>query len=55
MLVNASLYALFYNQSEMDCEKWNGTQRRRSAKFIFFKGAKHIESGIWLRVLLPSL
>ena len=23
-----------YSQSEMDCEKWNGTQRRRSAKFI---------------------
>ncbi|MDM8153877.1 hypothetical protein QUW14_06025 [Bacteroides gallinaceum] len=26
-----------YSQSEMDCEKWNGTQRRRNTKFIFLR------------------
>lgn len=40
-------------------QKWiakNGMERRGAeAQSLFFKGAKHIESGIWLRVLLPSL
>ena len=41
-------------------QKWiakNGMERRGAEvqSLFFFKGAKHIESGIWLRVLLPSL